>query len=439
MKKILNILLLVCTFTFLSFTFPEKVSAASAKISVTSSKTVVVGNTVKVTFTVSSSAPLGAWSFDVKYDSSKLTFMNSTLEGSTRATGYANNGNTKTRTYTITFRAKAAGTASVSVHNSEVAGWDEKNMSVSNGSVNINIITQQQLQDSYSSNNYLKSLSVDGYELSPKFDKKTLEYSLELENDVRSITVNAKEEDSKASIKGGGNYSLNEGSNDITITVTAQNGNAKNYVIHATVKELNPISVTIDGKEYSVIRKKEGLSIPSTFESTVTMINGEEVPAFESSITGYRLVALKDEESNIDFYIMEEDGTYSKYEEIMFGGITLYPKEVEEKELKKMKIEKEDNILFGEKEIKIYKISSDQYPLIYGVNVQTGEENWYTYDEEEGTLQRYNNAKVKVLEGENNKFLFLIVVLSASSLIIMLFLLLLCSKVRKLKNKTESL
>ncbi len=439
MKKILSIILLVCTFAFLSFTTPDSVYAASAKISVTGSKTVVVGNTVKVTFTVSSSSALGSWAFDVKYDSSKLTYVSSTLEGSTRAVGFASNGNTKTKTYTITFRAKSAGTAKISVQNSEIVGWDEKTMSISNGSLSINIITQQQLEASYSSNNNLKSLSVDGHELTPKFDKNTLEYSLELENDVRSINVKADKEDSKASLKGGGNYSLNEGSNDITITVTAENGNAKNYVIHATVKELNPINVTIDGKEYSVVRKKDGLTIPSTFEETITMINGEEVPAFESAITGYRLVALKDEDSNVNFYIMEDNGVYKKYEEIIFGGITLYPISPKDKEVKTMKIDKEETVLYGDKEIKTYTSLGANYPLVYGVNIQTGEANWYTYDEKEGTLQRYDNTKVEELENKNNKFLFLIVVLSGSSLIIMVFLLILCSKVRKIKNKEESL
>lgn len=438
MKKIFSILLLVCTFSFLSFTAPERVYAASAKISVTSAKTVVVGNTVKVTITVSSSAPLGAWAFDVKYDSSKLTFVSSTLEGSTRATGYTTNGNTKTKTYTITFKAKAAGTATVSVQNSEVAGFDEKTMSTSNGSTKINIITQQQLQDSYSSNNNLKNLSVDGYQLTPNFDKSKLEYSLELENDIRSITVKAEKEDSKASMKGGGTYSLNEGNNDLVITVTAENGNAKNYIIHATVKELNPIYVTIDGKEYSVIRKKDDLTIPSTFESTVTMINGEEVPAFESSITGYRLVALRDEANNTGFYIMEEDGSYTKYEEIVFGGIILFPKTPEDKDIPKG-YDKKKNTLLGEKEIVIYTSDKDHYPLIYGVNIETGITNWYSYDKEEGTLQKFDNTRIEELKTEKDKFLFLIVVLSGSSLIIMIFLLILCGKVKKLKNKEESL
>ena len=416
----------------------EPVYAASAKISVTGSRTVVVGNTVRVTFTVSSSAPLGSWVFDVKYDSKKLTYVSSTLEGSTRSVGVANNGNTKTKTYTMTFRTKSTGTATISVQNAEIVAWDTSTMSVSNGSININIITQKQLEDSYSSNNYLKSLSVDGYQLSPTFNKKTLEYSLELENDVRSIVVNAAKEDSKATLKGGGRYSLNEGSNDITLTVTAENGNAKNYVIHAIVKELNPIMVTLDGKEYSVIRKKDGLEIPSTFEETVTMVNGEEVPAFESAITGYRLIALKDEDGNIGFYIMNEDGTYTKYEEIMFGGIILYPKTPAEKDIPSGYEDKKVSLL-GDKEITLYQSSKNTYPLVYGVNIETGKTNWYSYDAEEGTLQKFDNTRIEELSTEKNKFLFLIVVLSGSSLIIMIFLLILCGKVKRMKQKEESL
>ena len=242
----------------------------------------------------------------------------------------------------------------------------------------------------------MKSLSVDGYQLSPTFNKKTLEYSLELENDVRSIVVNAAKEDSKATLKGGGRYSLNEGSNDITLTVTAENGNAKNYVIHAIVKELNPIMVTLDGKEYSVIRKKDGLEIPSTFEETVTMVNGEEVPAFESAITGYRLIALKDEDGNIGFYIMNEDGTYTKYEEIMFGGIILYPKTPAEKDIPRGYEDKKVSLL-GDKEITLYQSSKNTYPLVYGVNIETGKTNWYSYDAEEGTLQKFDNTRIEEL------------------------------------------
>ena len=51
------------------------------------------------------------------------------------------------------------------------------------------------------------------------------------------------------------------GENLITVKVTAENGNVRTYVIKAIVEEPNPIKVTIDNKEYTIVRKKEGLEI----------------------------------------------------------------------------------------------------------------------------------------------------------------------------------
>lgn len=434
MKKIMFYLFLFLSIGIISI---PSVHAASATISVTGSKTVVVGNTVKLTITLSSSTPLGAWEFDVKYDSNKLTFVSSTLESSTRSAGYTSSTNLKTKTYTITFKAKSSGTAKVYIANSLVYGYDESKLSTTNGSLSINVITQQQLEASYSSNNDLKTLTVNGYELTPAFYKDTKEYTVELENEVTSIKVEATKADSKASISGTGEYSVSEGDNKITITVTAENGSVKNYVIHAIVKELDPIVITIDEKEYTVVRKTENLNIPSTFVETSTLIDEEEVPAFESSITGYRLLAVKDESGDIYFYIMNDDGTFTKYEEFFFGGITIFIVEPSTSDIPKG-YETTKTIMLGDQEITIYT-NEDSYPLIYGVNVETGITNWYTYDEEEGTLQRFDNTKVEELSSEKEKLLFLIVVLSGSSLLIMIFLLILCAKVRRTKNKKEEL
>ena len=135
---------------------------------------------------------------------------------------------------------------------------------------------------------------------------------------------------------------------------------------------------------------------------------------------------------------MNEDGTYTKYEEIMFGGIILYPKTPAEKDIPSGYEDKKVSLL-GDKEITLYQSSKNTYPLVYGVNIETGKTNWYSYDAEEGTLQKFDNTRIEELSTEKNKFLFLIVVLSGSSLIIMIFLLILCGKVKRMKQKEESL
>ncbi len=414
---------------------PGKVLAASANISVSGSpKTVVVGNRVKVTITISSSSALGSWYFDVKYDTAKLKLVSSNLETSTRSAGVVSNGTTKSKTYTLTFTTKSSGTAKVWVANSEVYGYNFNALSSSEGSYSFNIITQQQLEDSYSKNNNLKSLSVDGQELVPKFDKNTLEYSLELENGTESITISASKEDSKAVVTGTGTKTVTEGDNRFVIRVTAENGSVKDYIINAHVKELNPIELTINDEVYTVVRKSAEIPTLSTFIQTTTYIDGEEVPALQSDITGYLLIAVRDSNANMYLYKIEEDGSYTRYEETAFSGITLFIIEPKAEDIPEG-YETKTELTLDDKKVTAYSSKDNPYPIVYGVNVETGKENWYSYDEEEGTLQRFENTKVMELTKMNQRLLLLVTLLSASSLVIMIFLLILVAKVKRKAEK----
>lgn len=74
------------------FTASTSLKAASGSISVRSSRSsLVVGNQVTVTVTVSSTSPLGSWEYSLNYDSSKLKL----ISGNTHIVDYASNGNTK--------------------------------------------------------------------------------------------------------------------------------------------------------------------------------------------------------------------------------------------------------------------------------------------------------------------------------------------------------
>ena len=78
-----------------------------------------------------------------------------------------------------------------------------------------------------SSNNYLKSLSVDGYEID--FDKNTDEYRITVRNDVTSLDISAMAEDYRSRVEITGNEEFEEGENTVIITVTAENGSVKEY------------------------------------------------------------------------------------------------------------------------------------------------------------------------------------------------------------------
>lgn len=79
-------------------------------------------------------------------------------------------------------------------------------------------------------NNYLKSLTVSGYNLSPKFSvSKTTAYTLDISSDKSSVDISATTVNSSATVSGTGNISLKKGKNTIKIVVTAQNGDKRTY------------------------------------------------------------------------------------------------------------------------------------------------------------------------------------------------------------------
>jgi beta-N-acetylglucosaminidase/uncharacterized protein YraI len=87
-----------------------------------------------------------------------------------------------------------------------------------------------------SPNNVLSSLKVSAGNMTQTFDKFTQTYDVTVENSVSSITVTAAAVDSKAVVSGTGAYSLNVGSNEISVKVTAQNGDVRTYKIYVNRK-----------------------------------------------------------------------------------------------------------------------------------------------------------------------------------------------------------
>lgn len=85
-----------------------------------------------------------------------------------------------------------------------------------------------------SSNKALSSLSIEGIELTPKFDKETTQYTVKIEEDVKELKINAKAADSKAKVSIEGNKDLKEGDNVIKIKVTAEDSTTRTYFITAT-------------------------------------------------------------------------------------------------------------------------------------------------------------------------------------------------------------
>lgn len=416
------------------------VDAASAKVYINSSaNTVVVGNQVTFTVTINTDVPIGAWDYAASV-SSNLTYISGS-QVSKSANLPANN-STKSLTYKFTYRAKSSGTATFNFKLANVLDYATISpMSFPNNtSKSVNIITQAQLEASYSKNNNLSSLSIDGYTLSPQFNKNTLEYSVELPNGVTKIKVNASKEDGTASISGIGERNVSEGANKIEVKVTAQNGSVKTYVINATVKELDPIVVTVNNEQYNVVRKSKEITAPnSTFTEKEIKINDLEVPAFENEKLGYTLVGLKDKEGTIELYIYDDkENSYTKYKEYNFKssiiGILDNSNQIPEGY-------KKYTVKINDEEITAYKINAaSKFYVFYGVNVESGEKNLYVYDSVEKTIQRYNDDEViKIYEEElkEKETLYQYLIIGLGCLLIVTYLIVLICLITNSKKKKK--
>ena len=175
MKKISIILAI-----FLSMFIVGNVKAASARITISpTNKTILVGNTITITVTTSSTTSLGGVSYTVNYDSSVLSLVStdSPSGGARTVANYDTKGHT-TMSYSYKFKAISSGNTTISILNAEGGDDDGNGLSFTTGTASIKIMTQRELEATYSSNNNLEGLSIEGYELTPAFDKDTLAYTV---------------------------------------------------------------------------------------------------------------------------------------------------------------------------------------------------------------------------------------------------------------------
>ncbi len=429
--KLKKISLFIITI-LLSTIFIGRVDAASASVSITSSKKqVLVGNEFNVTIKLSSSDNLGAWDYTLKYDSSQVKLV----KGNQREAEDAGKSGVKNYSYTYTFKALKSCNTSISIKSYSIIDWASgSQMSISSvGSANVKIMTQAELEASYSTNNYLSKLEVSGYQLSPEFSKDVNAYTVVLPPEAETIDVLATKSDNTATVSGDGTIIVGEGDNVINVIVTSQKGTTRTYTITATVVDQNPINIKIDNKNYTVIKRASVLTCPSTFKEITTTINDIEVPAFYSEITNYTLIGLKNEKNEIGLYVYnEKDNSYIIYKEINFSKIVFSPMAIT-KDIGKYK---EYQIKINDELVNVYKTSKNsKFALLYGTNVETGKTGYYLYDSEENTLQRYNEDELNLYRKDSKDFLILSIVFGTSLIITITIFICYVNKNNKIKNK----
>ena len=251
MKKILNGLIIA--FVVLFSTISSVFAAGSASGSFSGSSTVTTGNNVSLSINVSNvSGPsdgkiysLGGF---VHFDPEYLQYVSFDGAGGwSGSTGALQTNQIKIATLdlslskgvsngsvgTIVFKTKKAGTTTVSMTGAEAtdqSGDMEFGVTFSNKSITI-----QDPAPALDSDSKLKSLSVEGYSLSPSFSSGTKSYTVNVPEGTSSVNISAAANSSKAkSVTGTGTKTLSGDTSSFNVVCTAENGSSTTYTI--TVK-----------------------------------------------------------------------------------------------------------------------------------------------------------------------------------------------------------
>lgn len=413
MKKILYSIILM----FFGFVCIINVNAGS--LSINGDASVYVGNTLKVTVNFNNIA--GRF---------KIASSNQSILAGGNEDFYDN------QSVSFTFTAKSEGTATITVIPVGAIGdYDNEEYTGGSRTLNVKVIKKNtkpsiDVNKVYDKNNYLTSLNIEGYTLSPVFNKETLEYEVELEPGTEKVNVNASLESKKAKIKGNGEVSVVEGINTINIVVTAENGNERIYKIIAKVDEKDPINIKIDGKKYTVVKKRDLIGSKNGYEETTVSIENFDIPALYNDITKVTLIGVKGEDEKIILVSYDsKTGQYNLYQEYSFDLMNLYLHESNDD-----KYEKKEVIINEEKVIGYKLEGMKDYCLLYATNTVTGYEGYYLYDIKENSVQRYDTTLLDNITNTKDKYLTVVIALSCVSFLTMLFLLI---EVNKYHKKNE--
>ncbi len=424
LSKFLLSILVICLFI-------PNLKAASATFKVTSNRSsIVVGNTFNVTVKVSSGVVLGSWEYTISYDSSVIQ-----LVSGKKAVADPGDGSKKSASYSYTFKAIKSGKSNISVKSYGALGWsDEKPLSCSVSGTSVKVITKAELEASYSKDNNLKSLSVDGANISPTFSKDVTDYKVELGANVTSINIKASTNDSRARVSGTGTFEVTEGDNKFQIIVTAENGSTKTYNLIASVVDPNPIEVQdIKGNNLVVVKRKALLTPPESYKETTVSIKEQEIPAFISDITNFVLVGLKDSEGKTNLYIFVKDkNTFTKYTELKMNELVLLP--IESNNYKEYI---KTTVKINDEEIDAYKYKKDsKFAIIYALDTQNGEKNYYRYDLRNNTVTFIDDEEEKELVNKLQTYSYIIIGLLSETFILFIILILLLRS-KALHNKRK--
>lgn len=422
--------------------FADGISVSAGQGSVSEGKTVAFSITV----------PSGseAWTYSVSWSG------NLTLEsGDTAPMGFEGDN----RTNQLVFRANSTGTGTVSISAGSycIAGVDYD----ASGSASVTIVAADKPDDSepapaptpsgggdsstgnnpgvsLSSNNALSSLTVSAGTLTPAFDPAITEYTLSLPSRSDRLTITANPSDSRATVQGDGEISLQDGETSLSVVVTAEDGSAKAYTITVQVAQAPTLFLDYNGQRLGVVKDVSQVTPPAGFAPAKPITySGDTLPIW-TDVSGKRtLVYLMDEKNSAQgFYLFSQaTGVQSPYLPILCGSVTyIYtdiPKELSSVPgLTLATVKAFGQTLNG---WTYNDASLKDFCVLYLMD-DAGSYGYYTYDSREETLQRFSGA-VFTDSGETLAVPMLYVYIAGGAALVLLILLIVFASVASSRGR----
>ncbi len=342
---------------------PVSVRASSGSVQLSSvSANVAKGDFFTVVCQVTSTDAFVDTSFQISYDDKILEFISGGKkvtggEGMLQVASTGNSKETTKKTFSLQFRAKKKGSTLIapdgaikvtdqtgnafSMSSNQLLVTVTKKGAVPVASPHTTVLPKVTPQPVLSSENRLKSLKVSAIDFSPAFVPDGKEYTATVDADTDTLYFSYVAQDEKSRVRMKGNEGLVEGENTVIVTVTAENGSAREYKIQVTketraetekremenaaetpnvgfsIRQVGNRTLLKNSYEFEVLNPDELDSIPAGYIQSTIELSGISVPAFtmEHDLdNNYLLLYLKGPKGDRTLYQYDRtEQTIQKY------------------------------------------------------------------------------------------------------------------------------
>lgn len=408
-KHIKLIFSIIIALTILLSTFAFNVSAASMSAN---GGNYEVGQKVSISVAYEGDAPLVSVLVVASYDAKILRFDNvsgikaedvNVTGGSIRFIDESFSGGSKKSSYRLNFTAIAAGNTNVNI---SATGSDGTGEFPASKVAKISVTTPKP-----SSNANLSSIKLSAGSLSPAFNANTTNYNVTVKYSVEEINITGSVADGKSRVAGGGTQGLNVGNNECVLTVTAEDGTKKSYVINVkrmteqetadaeqAARDANPLLVIIDNTDYTIVNSFEGITIPAGFTQGTATRKDAEIAVLNDEHGQYQLYWLTDAQGeNGAFYTRDGNDKFTRISCINVSGKMYIIEDPDVEGYIPDGFNKSKRTVDGV-EIEVYEYIESKLSDFYIVKCYIGgNRGYYRFDTVEQTMQRAADFDLAVI------------------------------------------